>query len=205
MDHSQDHLEVEVKFHLKNPEEMCKHIIDLGATARPKHYELNLRFDDAGQTLTTHQKLLRLRSDNGCRLTFKSKPSHVESECKVFRELEVTVNDFDAMKGILNALGFHAVQTYEKWRQVFTWKNVEMCIDTLPYGSFLEIEGPETGIKETAAQLNLPWNKRILANYLAIFESIRTKDNLPFQDVTFANFAPYPTDLSPLLGELEAG
>ncbi len=205
MNKSQKMLEVEVKFHLEQPDRMQQRLIDLGATFQPRMFELNLRFEDADHTLESKQQLLRLRRDASCRLTFKSKPSPMETECKVYRELEVAVDDFDTMQAILNALGFKAVQTYEKWRQVFAWKGVELCIDTLPYGSFLEIEGSEVDIKAAAQMLHLPWHKRILSNYLAIFEVLRSRNNLPFKDVTFSNFEPYPSQLQPLLDELEAG
>jgi adenylate cyclase class 2 len=205
MNKAQDHLEVEVKFHLTRPEVLRRRLTDLDATARPRIFERNLRFEDSNHTLRAGQKLLRLRQDDACRLTFKSKPSSMVTQCKVYRELEVAVGDFDAMQAILNALGFMAVQTYEKWRQEFEWKGVTLCVDTLPFGHFLEIEGEQAQIKHAAAHLALPWEKRILANYLAIFERVRARYNLPFDDVTFSNFEPYPIDMTPLLGELEAG
>jgi hypothetical protein len=37
------------------------------------------------------------------------------------KELEVKVSDFDAMKRILQALGFHCEQTYEKWRETLLY------------------------------------------------------------------------------------
>lgn len=201
----QNSLEIEVKFHLANPDAFRNRLCKLGATERPKIFEHNLRFEDSNHSLKAGDKLLRLRQDDSCRLTFKSKPSAIETECKVYRELEVTVNDFDTMQGILNGLGFSAVQTYEKWRQRFLWEDVELCLDTMPYGSFLEIEGTENGIKSTAALLSLPWEKRILANYLSMFEALRSRHNLPFSDVTFENFERHPADITPLLVEFEAG
>lgn len=205
MEHTRKNLEIEVKFHLNQPETLVQRLIELGANSKPEIFERNLRFEDPGHTLKAGNKLLRLRRDDTCRLTFKSKPSPIKTECKVYRELEVTVSDFDAMQGILNGLGFQAVQTYEKRRRTFSWEEVELCIDTMPYGTFLEIEGAEADIKAAAARLNLPWEKRILANYLAIFELLRSRHHLPFRDVTFSNFKQYPTDITPLLGELEAG
>lgn len=205
MNDAPDQLEIEVKFHLAQPEALHRHLADLGAVAQPNIFERNLRFEDSNHTLKANQKLLRLRRDESCRLTFKSRPLPMDTECKVYRELEVTVSDFDAMQAILTAMGFHAVQTYEKWRQKYAWQEVELCMDTMPYGSFLEIEGAEADIKRAASLLELPWEKRILSNYLAIFEMVRTRYNLPFDDVTFANFEPYPIDMTPLLGELEAG
>ena len=86
--------------------------------------------------------------------------------------------------------------------------NVEdrlFCLDTMPFGTFLEIEGPKESIKDAARQMNLDWKDRILANYLSIFEALRNRFGLPFNDVTFAEFERHPVDLGPLLPTLQAG
>jgi len=74
----------------------------------------------------------------------------------------------------------------------------------MPYGIFLEIEGPKKGIKTTAHMLGLPWSKRILENYLAIFDVLRKDCGLPFYDVTFYNFKQYQVDITPYLASLQA-
>ncbi len=195
MNNSRDHLEVEVKFHIDQPDQMASHLTELAEVAQPKAFETNLRFEDSQHNLKANHQLLRLRQDQTCRLTYKSKPHKTDSQCKVYRELEVEVGDFDAMRSILQELGYHTAQIYEKWRQVFQWQDVEICLDTMPYGTFLEIEGPEERIKLTAQRLGLPWEKRILENYLAMFETLRKDNNLPFKDVTFSNFEPYPMEM----------
>ena len=136
---------------------------------------------------------------------FKSKPGQTDPQFKVYRELEVSVSDFDTMRGILRGLGYHTAQVYEKWRQTFHWENVELCLDTMPYGTFLEIEGPQESIKPAADHLGLAWERRILKNYLAMFEALRVRENLPFHDVTFSNFESHPVDIAPLLNTFEAG
>lgn len=203
MNQTADHLEVEVKFHLDHPQRMHRHLINLGAVAGPRVFETNLRFDDKGQSLKSGRRLLRLRRDSRCRLTFKGPPPPNRSECKVFREFEVDVSDFQTMCTILAEIGYHPVQTYEKWRQTFTWDDVELCMDTMPYGAFLEIEGSEKAIKSTAGRLQLPWERRILSNYLAIFETVRHHFKLPFHDLTFSNFEQHPVDITPLLDRFE--
>lgn len=194
-----DHLEVEVKFHLNHPEKTLQQLVELGAVAQPRVFETNVRLEDTGQNLKANHQLLRLRQDDKCRLTYKCKPPRTQSECKVYREVEVEVSDFKAMRDILGEIGYHPVQTYEKWRQSFRWNEVELCLDTMPYGVFLEIEGPEKEIKKAARSLGLPWEKRILSNYLAMFEALRAHYGLPFHDVTFANFERHPVDIAPLL------
>jgi adenylate cyclase class 2 len=197
-------LEIEVKFYVPVPSQIQQRLDDLGAVAAPKVFETNLRFEDCNNSLIKSNQLLRLRQDNRCRLTYKCAPCQNHSECKVYQELEVDVGDMETMTAILKALGFRMVQVYEKWRQTYSWRNVLICMDTMPYGEFMEIEGPEKNIKEAVDALDLQWNKRILGNYLAIFETLRKQVHLPFYDLTFGNFKKYPVDISPYLPILEA-
>jgi adenylate cyclase class 2 len=205
MKNTSNNLEVEVKFYIHQPLVLRQRLVELDAKAPPKVFETNLRFDDRGHTLKSSGQLLRLRRDRDCRLTFKSKPGRSDPQFKVYRELEVSVSDFDTMQGILHGIGYHTAQLYEKWRQVFHWENVALCLDEMPYGAFLEIEGPPESIKPAADHLGLVWEKRILKNYLSMFETLRARENLPFHDVTFSNFENHPVDITPLLSMFEIG
>ena len=201
---SDDPIETEVKFHLEDVATMHECLIELGAHAGEVHFETNIRFENPDRSLKRNDRLLRLRKDNECRLTFKKPPAARTSECKTYHELEVKISDFDTMVAILNNLGFSAVQRYEKRRRVYIWNDVELCIDIMPFGTFMEIEGSEERIKAAAAALMLPWNQRILTNYLAIFELIRKNEHLSFKDVTFDNFASTSVDICRFLPELWA-
>ena len=86
------------------------------------------------------------------------------------------------------AIGLHQEQIYEKWRETLLLNNTSFCIDTMPFGDFLEIEGSKKEIKKWADKIGLKWEKRILVNYLAIFEIIKAKSKLTFSDITFQNF-----------------
>lgn len=199
-----EHLEIEVKFHLPDPLSMADRLMALGAVAQPKVFERNLCFDDDCNRLVQAGRLLRLRKDNQCRLTFKSRPRQQTSDFKIVKELEVTVSDFDTMCDMLHALGYCQVRVYEKWRQTFEWEDVLLCLDTLPFGHFLEIEGPCEAIRNAATQLTLVWNERIIKNYLAIFEVLRDGLSLPFTDVTFDHFEGSRIDIAPFLPVLYA-
>jgi len=202
---SPDNLEVEVKFYVADAEQIHLRIAALGATARPEVFETNIRYEDSDHTLKKNGKLLRLRRDGSCRLTYKCPPIQDDPEYKVCKELEVEVSDFDVTAGILQALGYLPAQIYEKRRRTFAWSDVALCLDIMPFGTFLEIEGPKQSIKNTAQELGLAWQDRILSNYLAIFEALRNRYKLPFNDVTFAEFEQHPVDLLPLLPTLRAG
>ena len=106
---------------------------------------------------------------------------------------------------ILTSVGLQAVQRYEKWRETFILGQTAFYLDTMPYGPFLEIEGQETDIQHYAAQLNLSWQKRIPLNYLEIFEIVKQKRRLAFQDLTFENFQSSDLNVGPIVDQLVVG
>jgi len=198
-------LEFEVKFFLPDIQLLRQNILNLGARSQGRFFEKNLRFEDANKTLKAKKCLLRLRHDQKTTLTFKSTPPEGSDQFKVLNELEVEVSNFPVMNAILESLGFHCEQVYEKWRETLVIENTQVCLDAMPYGNFLEIEGTKKDIKQYAQDLGLQWGKRILANYLEIFEILRKKFDLKFTDVTFHNFKDIDTQLQNYLHLIEAG
>ena len=197
-------LEIEVKFYLSDIQSICKCIFDLGARSRGRFFERNLRFEDKHRTLKTKKFLLRLRRDKTTTLTIKSPLAECGNEFKKMKELEVVVSDFDTMNHILQVLGFHCEQIYEKWRETFVLEETQFCLDCMPFGNFLEIEGQEEDIKNYVSRLGLQWRKRILLNYLEIFEILKTNQKLGFEDVTFDNFKNIDVDITDYLNAIEA-
>lgn len=202
-------MEIEVKFYLSDPETVHSRVVALGLASEGRDFERNIRFEDDQLRFFKSGSILRLRQDRRGRLTFKSPPDaeavSAESGCKVFNELEVEVSDVEETARILEALGYHQEQVYEKWRETFPHGDTRLCLDTMPFGAFLEIEGEAAEIRRWVDALALTWEERILENYLAIFERIRSRFQLPFTDITFDNFSgidPIPHDF---FRELEAG
>ncbi len=186
-----DNLEVEVKFLIKDLESYRRTLLAAGAEMiKPRVFERNVRFDTADNKLFQNEKLLRLRQDSIARVTFKG-PSDADeaSEARVREELEIQVSDFDSTAEIFERLGLQQQQTYEKYRETFQIEGVEIVLDELPFGNFIELEGDENEIKRMAEVLGLEWAKRILSNYLALMGQVKTLYNLPFDDLTFENFA----------------
>ena len=109
------------------------------------------------------------------------------------------------MHHILDALGFHQEQVYEKWRETMVLGRTHFCLDCMPFGNFLEIEGPKQDIQKFTARLGLTWDQRILLNYLQIFEFLKDKLHLEFSDVTFDNFSHVEVNLADWLALLVAG
>ncbi len=199
-----EYLETEVKFYLPDIDRIRTRITDLGATFKGRALETNIRFEDAEKTLIQKKSLLRLRKGAKITLTYKSEPPFKDNQFKILKEFEVEVSDFDAMEHILKSLGFHEEQVYEKWRETYVFGDTHLCLDTMPYGHFLEIEGKKESIEQLASQIGLLWEKRILLNYLSIFDIIKRQLNLSFYDVTFGNFNNIRFDMAQYLSLIEA-
>jgi adenylate cyclase class 2 len=197
-------LETEVKFYLIDPENLRRRLRRCGALSRGRVFETNYRFDNADHQLLSKRSLLRLRRDRRNVLTFKNPHPSGGRQFKIHDELEIEVSDFDTTCQILEALGFSRVQVYEKHRETYEMESVEICLDQLPFGHFVEIEGQPETIPSVAARLDLPWRSRILTNYLEIFETIRRSLKLPFRDITFAHFQALRTDWAALIRQFEA-
>ena len=183
-------LEVEVKFLVANLEVFRERLLAAGGTlAKARIFERNVRFDTPDNDLLKKGQLLRLRQDSGVRVTFKGEvPQALQSEAKVREELEVSVNDFETTALIFERLGFAPMQVYEKYRETFVLGAVEVVLDEMPYGDFVELEGEEAEIKTTATNLGLAWDKRINNNYLGLMADLKRFHQLDFDDLTFANF-----------------
>lgn len=195
-----EQVEVEVKFLLADPDELRGRLLAAGAEQRkPRLFERNVRFDTPEETLRANLQLLRLRQDDQVRLTFKGPVANTGSEAKVREEIEVEIGDFSSMSAILQKVGFVAHQVYEKYRETFRLGNVEVVLDELPFGNFVELEGEETAIRAAAAVLGLAWDERILINYLGLWHLLRQRYGLPFTDLTFENLADLDVSAAALL------
>lgn len=184
------HLEVEVKFLVADLTAVRHRLLSAGATLKKARvFERNVRFDTPDERLRHRFQLLRLRQDTAVRVTFKGPvAADLTSEAKVREELEITVDNFDVAATIFERLGFAPVQVYEKYRETLQLGEVEVVLDELPFGHFVELEGGEQAIKSAALQLRLDWDKRLLTNYLALMGMLKAHHNLDFDDLTFANF-----------------
>ena len=197
-----DHLETEVKFYIGEVTSVRNKIFDLGASSSGRIFETNFLFDDKSKRLLENRSLLRLRKGVKTSLTFKTKPESSDDNFKILRELEVEVSDFAVMSRILEFLGYNRERVYEKWRETFFIEGSSLCLDTMPYGNFLEIEGEKDNIRNLAKMIGLKWEERITLNYLDLFNLVSRQYDLSFSDITFDNFKNVEVDFNVCLPEI---
>ncbi len=183
---SKNEQEIEVKFMVRNLSVVAGRLKALGARVSSERvHETNLRFDTPGGELTRNRQVLRLRQDTGAVLTFKG-PAAPGQSVSMRQEIEFKVSDYEAARHFLEALGYRVAITYEKFRTMYDLRDLVVTLDEMPFGSFVEIEGPDAEtIRKAAVDLNLDWEARSVASYLALFNQLRESRGLDAQNLTF--------------------
>jgi len=187
---SDSNQEIEAKFYVTGLGGIKARLHELEAhLIQERILETNIRFDLPDARLRSEGRVLRLRRDTEARLTYKG-ASNNEQGILSRREIEFVVEDFEKAKQFLEALGYHEIMRYDKYREVHELDGCHIMLDELPYGSFVEIEGENVeAIQKATAKLKLKWDAAITKSYSALFESVKSALNLSFQDLSYENFA----------------
>ena len=185
-----DNREVELKLHVAELEPVRQQLEALGAElSAPRVLERNNRYDDSRGNLSGSGDVLRLRQDARARLTYKQGSDRKQVGDAMSRfEAETEVGDFDAMDLILKRLGFRPYMVYEKYRTTYTLDGVEIVLDEMPYGNFVEIEGDGDKLQGVREQLGLKDATAYQSGYTELFRRVRARLGLSFTDLTFDNF-----------------
>jgi len=181
--------EIEVKFYVADLGAIEEQLRKLGAIqTQTRTLEINLRFDTPERELERGFRVLRLRQDTRARLTYKG-PVLGHQGVRIRQEIEFEVSDFDAAREFLHALGYRVSMIYEKYRTTYEVMGVEVSLDEMPYGCFVEVEGPDLEtIQVVSAKLGLDWEASVPSSYAVLFEALRGRMGLPFRDLIFQNF-----------------
>ena len=146
-------IEIEKKYRLTSEQRsaLTQKLRDVGAHYQREEFEENTLYE--GGPIDFNRSVLRLRRiGETAVLTYKERLS-VNSDAKHQREEETKIDNPEAMRSILEAIGFTARVVYEKRRETWQLGDTEIVIDQLPFGLFVEIEGSEDGIAAVEGKL----------------------------------------------------
>ncbi len=185
-----DYQEKEIKLCIRDLPALEARLRISGADlVRERTLESNFRLDTPEKSLKKGGRLLRIRKDDKVWVAYKDR-GHVEEGVVTRREIEFVASDLETVMQFFKALGYGVVAFYEKYRTVYHFGDVEVALDELPYGDFMEIEAPNNILIEGVVQmLGLDWSKRINTNYLGLLENAKKSAGLTFKELTFENFA----------------
>jgi adenylate cyclase class 2 len=191
--------ELEVKFYVRDlaavEARLCK---TEALLVQPRTHEVNLRFDTPAGELARSYRVLRLRQDTAARLTYKG-PAKMQEGVRIRQEIEFTVGDFHSARRFLEAIGYQVSMMYEKYRTVYDLDRVHVALDELPYGDFVEIEGPDSASIHSVNQIvGLKWENNIPESYSMLFDRLRSEFNLPYRNLVFECFQGTGIDVSKL-------
>ena len=140
--------EIEKKYRLNvvQKQDVLQALEEIGAAFEGEDFEENILFSN--RELIEQKGVLRVRkTQDKTILTFKKRVQN-EFAVKQNTEYETEVADFAEIVGIIESLGFRRALIYEKRRKTWKFRAVEIVIDELPFGDFMEIEGAVMAIAE---------------------------------------------------------
>ncbi|MEW6322875.1 MAG: class IV adenylate cyclase [Acidobacteriota bacterium] len=179
-------LEREIKLRFESVEDARVRILALGATPlRGRRLQEDCLLDTDEEVLRRKRCVLRVRNEGGkSLLTFKGPVQ--PGVMKIREEFETVVADGGTLLQILQALGLHVWFRYEKYREEFAVEDVVIALDETPVGTFVEIEGSERHIQDTARRLGFGESDYITDSYRTIFLKHRDAAGLDGPDMVFA-------------------
>ena len=124
-----------------------------GAQFVGQEHEINIIY--GGGTLDEKGAILRVRKTSERVLLTYKRRTEGYGDVKHQIEHECEVSDADTIAAILGELDLSPRLVYEKNRETWHFRDVEIVIDELPFGWFVEIEGALTAIKEVEMLLDL--------------------------------------------------
>jgi adenylate cyclase class 2 len=148
-------IEIERKYRMsqKRVEEITQKLDDLGAVFEQEVFEVN--YQHRGGDMDARGATLRVRKIGDFSvLTYKERIKN-ETGTKERVEFETAVADVDAIEKIIERLGYKLTAVYEKRRKYWRMGAVEVVLDELPFGLFMEIEGTVEEIEKAELALGL--------------------------------------------------
>ncbi len=148
-------IEIEKKYRLTSEQKeiLPGRLRAIGSQFVSAEFEENTLFK--GETVKPGRSVLRLRLVGDRAILTYKEPLPSPAAIKHQLEEETAVADPQAMRGILTGLGISPAVIYEKRRQTWRLRDVEIMVDELPFGWFMEIEGPEQEISAVERELGI--------------------------------------------------
>ncbi len=148
-------IEIEKKYRLSDEQKtfVLNALREVEAEFVGEDFEENSLY--SGGILIETGAVLRVRkTEDKTILTYKKRiPNEFNIKQQIEHETEVL--NADELEKIIEKLGFAKVLIYEKRRRTWNFRAVEIVLDELPFGEFMEIEGSITAIAEAEMFLDI--------------------------------------------------
>ncbi len=149
-----------------------------GLSMQSRCYEKTLQFDHPCREMSFYTKKVdgrfRVRITKNdfiseCKLSWKKRlPSTTETDINKEEEVELNINynEYENLMFIIeNVLKMKSIESYERYRTIFTNNEVEIAVDEYPFGIAVEIENksdseePQKIVRKWVKKLNMDIKK----------------------------------------------
>ncbi len=194
--------ETEIKLSWQGSAEEARALIERHgySLSSPRTLEADQLFDLASGALRQSDQVLRMRklssAEEGQRAMVTYKGCASREIYKSREEIEFDVSDPNAFTLVLERLGYHPGFRYEKYRTMFKAYGEPglITIDETPIGAYLELEGPQAWIDNTAARLGFAAAQFLTVSYAGLYrEHLKLHPEAP-PDMTFDLGKPYTAE-----------
>jgi adenylate cyclase class 2 len=167
------YLEIEAKLKVDSFDEVKHQLAGRRASALAEAVQTDCYFDTTDGELIRTDQCIRLRresSKEGERLFLTYKGPKQTDDFKKRQEINLPVDDAEAVERLLNALGYFRVLAFDKRRCTWRLDDCEVALDELPLiGAFVEIEGPDShAISQVRDKLGLADRSHVGDSYAAL-------------------------------------
>jgi adenylate cyclase, class 2 len=148
-------IEIEKKYRLSEAQRqfVLDALEEIGAEYQGEDFEENILY--RGGVLDKRNAVLRVRKiGEKAFLTYKQRIQN-QFDIKHQIEHETLVEDAVELEKIIESLEFEKKLIYEKRRKTWTFREIEIVLDELSFGLFMEIEGSVTEIAEMEMLLGI--------------------------------------------------
>lgn len=172
--------EIEIKFALRDRNALVGKLHDIGAQRLyPETFEDNIVLDRRGE-LRTKGAMLRVRKFGRYALATYKGPVAFDGTVKTREEVQTGVESFELAIQLFDSLGFKPTFRYQKFREVWRVRDVEVVIDRTPIGDYFEIEGAMDVIRAVAEELGMNMENGLRQSYADLYRQYRrTRGDLP--------------------------
>jgi len=148
-------IEIEKKYRLTEARKqfVLDSLAEIGAEYEGEDYEENTIY--GGGILDEQIAVLRVRKTQDKTILTLKQSIQNEYAVKQRTEYETEVANARELEKIIENLGFEPCLVYEKRRKTWRFRLVEIVLDELPFGDFMEIEGSITAIAEAEMFLDI--------------------------------------------------
>lgn len=186
--------EKQVKYKINNFDYISKRLIEIEAIFIGGFMEKTIRYDNDDLKCSNNGVFIRTKSGMKNVLTLKEIPTDSSNTSFERITTEVEVDNINKIGYILEKIGLTKKFIMEKYRLFFKYDNVDILIDELPFGIYLEIKGEDNEINRVTKMLNIDEADLIKMTYWDIYDKIKKdskNENIVFETNHIFKIATY--------------